>query len=121
MHERSTALRDNSCTVLTSLGAVGVLILIIPSLRVDQTAYCRLKLAKFDWTLSRDSPSRRKWIATFTGGGPAWVAGCDRTVPPKEWKRDVLLDVYEVGRRRISRSPAVLHVLEDGRRCCGVS
>ncbi|CAM9359874.1 unnamed protein product [Ascophyllum nodosum] len=37
----------------------------------------------------------RKWIATFTGGGPAWVAGCDRTVPPKEWKRDVLLDVYE--------------------------
>ncbi|CAM9359571.1 unnamed protein product [Ascophyllum nodosum] len=37
----------------------------------------------------------RKWIAKFTGDGPAWVAGCDRTVSPKEWKRDVLVNVYE--------------------------
>ncbi|CAM9359646.1 unnamed protein product [Ascophyllum nodosum] len=37
----------------------------------------------------------RKWMANVAGGGPAWVTGCDRTVPPKEWKREVLLDVYE--------------------------
>ena len=48
---------------------------------------------------SPKTPYRKKWITKFAGGGPDWAAGCDRTIPPKELKRDVLMDVYEVGYR----------------------
>ena len=117
--ERSIVLRDNNSTVLTSSGPLRLLV--IPSLRVDHSTNCWLKLTKYDLTLLRDAQIRRKWIAKFTGDGPAWVAGCDRTVSPKEWKRDVLVNVYEVGRRRVSMIPAVLRLREDGRCCCDVS
>lgn len=40
--------------------------------------------------------SRRKWIATHGSGGPAWDAGCNAALPPREYSRDALFDVFNV-------------------------
>lgn len=41
---------------------------------------------------------RRKWITKFTPDGPPWAAGSEQTLPPREYKNDVLCDIYEVCR-----------------------
>lgn len=41
---------------------------------------------------------RRRWIAKFGAGGPAWDKGCDPALPQREHNRDALFNVYEVKR-----------------------
>eukprot|EP00752_Nemacystus_decipiens_P010524 g9372.t1 len=37
----------------------------------------------------------RQWIAKFGSGGPAWDKGCDPALPPREYNREALFNVYE--------------------------
>ena len=39
---------------------------------------------------------RRRWISKFGSGGPAWDKRCDPTLPPREYNREALFNVYEV-------------------------
>lgn len=39
-------------------------------------------------------------MTKFASGGPVWAPGVDPTLPPREHRREVLYNIYEVGRQK---------------------
>ncbi len=41
---------------------------------------------------------RKQWITKFGGGGPAWDKNCDQTLPPRDFKKELVFNTYDVRR-----------------------
>ncbi|CAM9907050.1 unnamed protein product, partial [Sphacelaria rigidula] len=79
---------------------------------VDSSSYKQLTFTPC--AADRGVLAVRRWISTFGGGGPAWSAGCDTTLPPRATNRDDLFNVYQHHTKNCKSCQGALKNVERG-------